>query len=328
LPFQLPPSLSPIIAPGLILLAAMLALAVGPSLPASLSGLNELGPYAVLVLAAGVAFGFNRGRALVAAVSLLLAYVGYRFALDFGAQSYPVRAVYAALALLVPANVIAALLLPQLAAAQTGASLTLRHLETGAFLIARFAYPDLDVPAYVDMLDAMAREVRERLGRKASGEEIVKAVNRHLFVEQGFAGNTHEYYDVDNSYFNRVLERKTGIPISLSAVYLLVGKRLELPVFGVGMPGHFLVKYEANRYRIFVDSFNGGALLTQKDCARFLDQAGYGFDERYLQKTPPRMILIRMIKNLVAIHNKMDDRAKAARLTRFIEILGLPEKDD
>ncbi|MEK6603118.1 MAG: transglutaminase-like domain-containing protein, partial [Nitrospirota bacterium] len=201
-------------------------------------------------------------------------------------------------------------------------------LEAGAFLIARFAYPDLDVPAYVDMLDAMAREVRERLGHKASGEEIVKTINRYLFVEQGFAGNTREYYDIDNSYLSKVLDRKTGIPISLSAVYLLVAKRLELPVFGVGMPGHFLVKYEADRYRVFVDSFNGGALLTQKDCARFLEQAGYGFDERYLQKTPPRSILIRMIKNIVAIHNKMDDSAKAARLTRFIEILGLPDKDE
>jgi len=201
-------------------------------------------------------------------------------------------------------------------------------LETGAFLIARFAYPDLDVPVYVDMLDAMAREVRERLGRKASGEEIVKAINRYLFVEQGITGNTNEYYDIDNSYLNKVLDRKTGIPISLSAVYLLIGKRLELPVFGVGMPGHFLVKYETSRYRIFVDSFNGGALLTQKDCVRFLDQAGYGFDERYLQKTPSRAILIRMLKNLIAIHNKTDESAKAARLTRFIEILGLPDKDD
>jgi len=201
-------------------------------------------------------------------------------------------------------------------------------LEAGAFLIAQFAYPDLGASSYGDVLDAMAREVRERLGRKASGEEIVKAINRYLFVEQGFAGNTHQYYDVDNSYLNRVLERKTGIPISLGAVYLLVGKRLKLPVFGVGMPGHFLVKYEADRYRIFVDCFNGGALLTQKDCARFLDQAGYGFDERYLQKTPSRAILIRMIKNLVAIYNEMEDVPKATRLTRFIEILGLPEKDE
>ena len=201
-------------------------------------------------------------------------------------------------------------------------------LETGAFLIARYTYPDLDQAGYVRILDAMADEVKERLGRKASGEETVKTINRYLFVEQGFAGNTHQYYDVDNSYLNRVLDRKTGIPISLSAVYLLVCKRLRLPVFGVGMPGHFLVKYETGRYRIFVDSFNGGSLLTQKDCTRFLEQAGYGFDERYLQKTPNRAVLIRMIKNLVAIYNKLEQTPKAKQLTRFIEILGLPEKDD
>jgi len=201
-------------------------------------------------------------------------------------------------------------------------------LETGAFLIARFAYPDLDAAPYVRKLDAMAGDVQERLGQKASGEETVKTINRYLFVEQGFIGNTSQYYDTGNSYLNKVLERKIGIPISLSAVYLLVAKRLDLPVFGVGMPGHFLVKYETSRYRVFVDAFNGGSLLTQKDCARFLDQAGYGFDERYLQKTPARVILIRMIKNLVAIYNKMQDTRKATQLTRFIEILGLPDKDE
>ncbi len=201
-------------------------------------------------------------------------------------------------------------------------------LETGAFLIARFAYPDLDLLRHIETLDAMAGEVQERLGRKASGEETVKTINRYLFVEQGFTGNTRQYYEVQNSYLNKVIERRTGIPISLSAVYLLLSKRLALPVFGVGMPGHFLVKYETGRYRIFVDSFNGGTLLTQKDCTRFLEQAGYGFEERYLQKTPTRAILIRMIKNLVAIYNKQEDIRKAAQLTRFIEILGLPEKDD
>jgi len=201
-------------------------------------------------------------------------------------------------------------------------------LETGAFLIARFAYPDLDVPTYGERLDVMARDVRERLGHKASGEEIVTTINRYLFVEQGFAGNNREYYDADNSYLNKVLERKTGIPISLSAVYLLIGKRLDVPMFGVGMPGHFLVKYETDRLRMFVDAFNGGALLTQADCARFLNRAGYGFDVRYLQTMPTRSILIRMIKNLVALYGKMDNPANVARLTQFIEILGVPAQGD
>ena len=186
----------------------------------------------------------------------------------------------------------------------------------------------MDLSPYGRFLDSMAEEVRERLGRKASAEEVVKTMNRYLFVEQGFSGNTEQYYEVENSYLNKVLDRRKGIPISLSAVYLLIGKRLGLPVFGIGMPGHFLVKYETGRYRMFIDSFNGGALLSQKDCARFLEQAGYGFEERYLQKTPARSILIRMLKNLIAIYNKVEDVTKASRLTRFIEILGLHEKDE
>lgn len=195
-------------------------------------------------------------------------------------------------------------------------------LEAGAFLLARYAYPTLDVARYRTQLDTMAREVRDRIGARASGEETVNALNRYLFVEQGFKGNTKNYYEVENSYLSCVMDRRVGIPISLSIVYLLVGRRLSLPLFGIGMPGHFLVKYESDRYKIFIDCFNGGALLTEKNCARFLTEAGYGFDDKYLQKSPTRAILSRMIKNLLAIYSKMDEPVKTARLTKFIGILG------
>lgn len=194
-------------------------------------------------------------------------------------------------------------------------------LEAGAFLLARYAYPNLDVSAYRAQLDALAAEVRERMGLRVSGEEAVKTLGRYLFGEQAFRGNTRNYYETDNSYLNRVLDRRTGIPISLSVVYLLIGHRLNLPLVGVGMPGHFLVKYESDRYKVFVDCFNGGALLTEKDCARFLMQAGYGFEERYLAKSPPRAILVRTLKNLIAIYHKLDETVKEARLARFIEVL-------
>lgn len=195
-------------------------------------------------------------------------------------------------------------------------------LEAGAFVIARYAYPALDVARYREQLDTMASEVRARIGHRASGEEAVNALNRYLFTEQGFKGNTKNYYEVENSYLNCVMDRRVGIPISLSAVYLLIGQRLALPLFGIGMPGHFLVKYESDRYKIFIDCFNGGALLTEKNCARFLTEAGYGFDDKYLQKSPVRAILSRMIKNLLAIYSKSGEVGKTARLTKFIEILG------
>jgi regulator of sirC expression with transglutaminase-like and TPR domain len=194
-------------------------------------------------------------------------------------------------------------------------------LERGAFLVARYAYPNLDVATYRRQLDDMAAEMRDRIGWRVSGEETVKALSRFLFTEQGFRGNSRNYYEADNSYLNRVLDRRTGIPISLSIVYLLVGQRLSLPVFGIGMPGHFLVKFESDRYKIFVDCFNGGALLTEKDCARFLRQAGYGFEERFLQKSSPRAVLTRTLKNLVAIYHKLDDRVKEQRLTSFIHAM-------
>ena len=192
-------------------------------------------------------------------------------------------------------------------------------LEQCAFLIARYAYPSLDVSMYVHQLDEMAQEVRDRIGPRASGEETVKTLNRYLFTEQGFKGNTKNYYEVENTYLNRVIDRRTGIPISLSIVYLLIGKRLGLPVHGIGMPGHFLVKYESDRYKIFVDCFNGGALLTEKNCQRFLTEAGYGFDERYLQHSAVRAILSRMLKNLLAIYAKLDDTLRQTRLTKFME---------
>jgi regulator of sirC expression with transglutaminase-like and TPR domain len=195
-------------------------------------------------------------------------------------------------------------------------------LETGAFLIAHYAYPALDVARYREQLDTMAGEVRARIGHRASGEEAVNALNRYLFTEQGFKGNTKNYYEVENSYINCVMDRRVGIPISLSAVYLLIGQRLALPLFGIGMPGHFLVKYESDRYKVFIDCFNGGALLTEKNCARFLTEAGYGFDDKYLQKSPVRAMLSRMIKNLLSIYSKSGDVGKTTRLTKFIEILG------
>jgi len=194
-------------------------------------------------------------------------------------------------------------------------------LETGALLVARYAYPALDVGLYRRRLDDMAMEVRDRLGRRASGEEAVKTLNRYLFTEQGFRGNTRNYYEAENSYLNRVIDRRTGIPISLSVVYLLIGQRLELPVFGIGMPGHFLVKFDSDRYKVFIDCFNAGALLTEKDCARFLMQAGYGFEERYLQRSNTAAVLNRMLKNLVSIYHKLDETVKASRLGRFIQVL-------
>ncbi len=201
-------------------------------------------------------------------------------------------------------------------------------LESGAFLIARYAYPNLDAQAYARKLDEMANEVRNRLGHRVSGEESVKTLGRYLFTEQEFRGNTKNYYDADNSYLNRVLDRRLGIPISLSIMYLLVARRLGLPMYGVGMPGHFLVEFDSDRYKVYVDCFNAGALLSQRDCVRFLMQAGYGYEDKYLRRSSNRAVLTRAVKNLLAIYNKTGDTVRGGRLNRFIEILEKSESHD
>lgn len=193
-------------------------------------------------------------------------------------------------------------------------------LQEGAFLIARYEYPDVDAPAYVRQLDAIAEGVQNQLASCMSTEERVKALNHYLFTDLKFHGNTKNYYETDNSFLNRVIDRRTGIPISLSVLYLLIAWRVNLPACGVGMPGHFLVKINAGDYERFVDCFNAGALLSEKDCARFLMRAGYGFEASYLEQSSIHAILARMLRNLASIYQGVNDAPKAERLTRFIEI--------
>ena len=107
-------------------------------------------------------------------------------------------------------------------------------LEAGTFLIARSAYPDLDVPFYARAMDNMVEKVRPRLHAKSSTKERIQSLSEYLFKERGFCGNRDDYDDPENSFLNRVIDRRTGIPITLSVLYLLLGKRLSLPLAGVG----------------------------------------------------------------------------------------------
>ena len=194
-------------------------------------------------------------------------------------------------------------------------------LEEGVFLLARFARPDLDVPACLKVLDDMALEMALRLYSKDEPGIVVKKINDFLFKEQGFAANKENYYDPDNSFIDRVLERKVGIPISLSCVYLSLAKRLHLPIYGVGMPGHFLVKYETEDTEIYIDPFNKGKVMTRLDCMRYLLGAGYGFQESFITRCRPRDILKRMINNLIMIYDQAGKMDHEKQLVRFFEIL-------
>ncbi len=200
------------------------------------------------------------------------------------------------------------------------------RLEDGVFTIARIEYPDLDRETFRRDLDSIASVLRERLRGLVQPHEIIRTVNRYLFEEMKITGNSGDYYNPDNSYMNRVVEKRTGIPISLSAFYLLIAERLGLPVKGVGLPGHFLVKYESGDSEVYIDPYNGGKLLTRKDCAHYLTGAGYYFKEEYVATSSSRDIVIRMLRNLVLIYSKQQDKARVRRLTHYVEILQTREK--
>ena len=188
------------------------------------------------------------------------------------------------------------------------------NLEAGTFLLARWAYPNLDVRHYSQQLDTLANDVRSRLVPELTQEQKNQILCQYLFREKGFHGNRDNYYDPENSFFNRVLDRRTGIPITLSVLYLFLASRLEIPCVGVGMPGHFVVKLGGTDPTVFVDCFNGGVFLQTKDCQQFLTEAGVGFEEAYLRDTPNDLILARMIRNLIGIYEKQDERKQVERL--------------
>jgi regulator of sirC expression with transglutaminase-like and TPR domain len=187
-------------------------------------------------------------------------------------------------------------------------------LAEAALLIAEEEYPDLDTRFYLGRLDRMADEVRSRMCEEEGPRRRLEALNRYLFESLGFKGNLDDYYDPRNSFLNEVLDRRTGIPITISTVYLEVGWRVGMPLHGVGFPGHFLVKYVDSNGEIVIDPFNRGAILTEDDCQGRLDQV-YGrrvqFQSGFLAASTKRHILIRILTNLKGIYLGANDYQKA-----------------
>lgn len=194
-------------------------------------------------------------------------------------------------------------------------------LERGSFLIGHVQHPDIDLSPRVGMLDDMASVLEKRISLNRDPEAVVARLSHLLFTEIGFRGNRQEYYDPQNSYLHRVLDRKRGIPISLSVVAMLVARRIGLSLDGIGLPGHFILRYRSGRNERYFDPFNRGRAWSLEDCLQHLRDQGYGFDERYLRPYSPREILIRMLANLLTIHRSRQDERATQRLTDMLVAL-------
>jgi regulator of sirC expression with transglutaminase-like and TPR domain len=194
-------------------------------------------------------------------------------------------------------------------------------LETGAFLLSRFVRPTADAAVYRLWLDRVAAAVAELLPEAPTTSEAAKRLAAHLFQSLGFAGNEANYYDPDNSCLSRVIDTRRGIPVTLSILYLLVARRLKIPVYGVGTPGHFLLGYREDGEARFLDAFRQGHALDASEVRRMLVRNGYEFRPEYLKTCGPREILARMMRNLLSIYQKTGAVERAERLSELVEIV-------
>jgi regulator of sirC expression with transglutaminase-like and TPR domain len=188
-------------------------------------------------------------------------------------------------------------------------------LARACLLIAQDAYPGLDVERYVGEIERMA--IRLRASANCGAEERVVALNQFLYEDMGYWGNTDDYYDPRNGYLNEVIERKTGSPITLSILYMELGRRIGLPLEGVSFPGHFLVRLQLRGGMLVLDPFSGGAPQSEDELRSRVKRVipdGVADDlpaselplDQFLEPATNRQILSRVLRNLKGIYRETD----------------------
>ena len=189
------------------------------------------------------------------------------------------------------------------------------ELARACLLIAEDAYPGLDVEGYVTEVARLALRLRTRLSRTAGAEEKVVELNQFLFDELGYTGNADDYYDPRNSYLNEVMDRRTGIPITLSVLYIELGRKIGLPLEGVSFPGHFLVRVRMRGGMLVLDPFAGGEPQSDDELRGRLERviprdATGGIPvrelplEQFLEPATNRQILARILRNLKGVYRQ------------------------
>jgi regulator of sirC expression with transglutaminase-like and TPR domain len=200
-------------------------------------------------------------------------------------------------------------------------------LAAAAFLIARIEYPRLDPEPYLARLERMGDEAARAVARDAGADAPlavrIDAVNRYLFGELGYTGNREHFEDPRNSCLNEVMDRKTGIPITLALIYIEVARGAGIPTEGINFPGHFLVRCLDERHTddpakgLIVDPFHGGAILNEQDCRKLLQphMSDAAFEPSLLARATRRQILVRMLLNLKKLYVKMHSFPQARQTT-------------
>jgi regulator of sirC expression with transglutaminase-like and TPR domain len=197
-------------------------------------------------------------------------------------------------------------------------------LAEAVLLIAAEEYPHLDIQSYIDKLDYFGDLARERAGGTHDVRELIGALNSTLFEKLGFHGCRDSYYDPRNSFLNQVIDRRTGVPITLSVIYMEVARRIDVAVLGVGLPYHFVVEVPTVTEEIFIDPFNEGRLMTRDDCVQLVKNISHGREAL----TPDEIDIVdneriigRILLNLLGLYKANDPRRAVAALDRLLLIV-------
>jgi regulator of sirC expression with transglutaminase-like and TPR domain len=197
-------------------------------------------------------------------------------------------------------------------------------LEKSVFLLSLMGDPNADYQIFKKKLDDLAFRLEElfELNKSILTDEVkVHLLSRVMHQEEGFNGNQIFYHNPDNSYLTKVIKSKYGIPISLAILYMLVGHRLNLPLFGVNIPLHFMISYETENFQTFIDPFNSGVLLDKETCLKFLEANGYRDSKNFFSKASTLSILRRMYNNLILIYKKLGEVEMEEKFSKQLILL-------
>jgi len=197
---------------------------------------------------------------------------------------------------------------------------TVFDVGEGALLLAKTRYPDISEDGYNALLDSFATDLRQQMDLRGMDRELLEKVNRFFFRRLGFKASPENRPNPENCYLNRVLDRREGDSASLCLVYVLLGKRLRLPVTVIALPGHFLCRYQSTLAEVYIDVSCGGRIMSKADCAHYLrpespDADGSG------GPASPRLSLLRTCQRLHQIYEQANETQEALRLKRYVVAL-------
>jgi len=205
-------------------------------------------------------------------------------------------------------------------------------LLQGILIINRYQYPDLDEQKVINQVEAIKRDIWIQMMNEASPADQVKLINHVFYNIYGFSGNTTNHQDPQNSYLSQVLETKKGNQISLAIIYSIIAQKLDIPVYGVNLPQHFILAYMDESMQsefeggilFYINAFNKGFIFGRRDVDMFLKQLNLKFDKQYYEPCSNTDIIKRVLRNLISAYEHLGSSEKVNELNELIGILERP----